>query len=153
MSNPDMRTRSPVPLDQCGTVAAANVIGDRWSLLIIREAFYGVKRYDDIRDDINIPRSVLTSRLKRLVEHGILEREAYREEGARTRYAYVLTKAGKELGLVLLALAQWGDKYERRKKPAIRILDAKTKRPLKVGLIEKSDPGRPLSKIIIKPNL
>jgi len=72
-----IRQRERVPLDKCGAALATDIISDRWTLLIIREAFYGVKRYNEILEGLNIPRSVLTSRLKSLVQHGILDREPY----------------------------------------------------------------------------
>ena len=112
MSNSDnspLRKRSPVPLCDCGMAAAAEVIGDRWTLLILREAFYGVMRFDDMLSDLGISRSVLTDRLSKLVRSGILTRFAYREDNDRERFAYGLTEEGRELGIVLLALMQWGN--------------------------------------------
>ncbi len=149
--DPKVRTRSPISLDECGTALAANIIGDRWTLLIIREAFYGVRRYDDIREDIGIPRSVLTQRLKRLVDLGIFDRFPYREEGARTRYGYVLTKAGQQLGLTLLALMQWGDEFQRDGMSAMKILDKNTGKILKVALVEDQMDTVPLNQISLKP--
>ena len=86
MSNPgpaDHRIRSaPVPRDQCGMALACDLLGDRWTMLIIREAFYGVTRFDDLRSDLGIPRGVLSSRLRGLVDRGVLETRPYREQGA-----------------------------------------------------------------------
>lgn len=155
MSNSDksslIRRRSPVPIDRCGAAVAAEIVADKWTLLIIREALYGVKRYDDMRRDIQIPRSVLTQRLKRLVEYGIMEREPYREDGARTRYAYVLSEKGKDLGLTLLALMQWGDKHLRGGASSISLVDAKTEKPLKVGLVGENAKTTPLEAAAIRP--
>ncbi|GAA6207114.1 hypothetical protein NBRC116601_04070 [Cognatishimia sp. WU-CL00825] len=114
---------------------ATEILSDRWTLLILREAFYGVKRYDDMRSDLGIPRSVLTERLKRLVEFGIFIREPYREAGARTRYAYGLSQKGAELGLPILALMQWGDKHINQNEPAIEILDRKSGKRQFVALV------------------
>lgn len=150
-NNISIRHRSPIPIDQCGAALATDVISDRWTILIIREAFYGVKRYDDIRQDIQIPRSVLTTRLKKLVEEEILEREPYREAGSRTRYAYVLTDKGKELGLVLLALMQWGDRHLRNGDSAITLRDKKDGKALKVGLVRDNMKTVSFKNTIIKP--
>ncbi|GJL95872.1 MAG: transcriptional regulator [Hyphococcus sp.] len=139
-----------MPVDQCGAALASEIIADRWTLLIIREAFYGVMRYDDIREDIQIPRSVLTHRLKRLVDNDILQREPYQEDGARARFGYVLTEKGKELGLTILALMQWGDKHLKNGVAAIDILDAEKGDALKVGLVPQSNRTIPLSKVSIK---
>ncbi|PCI53368.1 MAG: transcriptional regulator, HxlR family protein [Alphaproteobacteria bacterium] len=152
MSNSDnkiIRHRSPIPLNQCGAALATDIISDRWTVLIIREAFYGVKRYDDIREDIQIPRSVLTTRLKRLVEAEILEREPYREAGSRTRYAYILTNKGKDLGLMLLALMQWGDKHIRNSNSAIILRDKEDGKLLKVGLIKDDTETVPIDAVSI----
>ncbi|WP_417518583.1 winged helix-turn-helix transcriptional regulator [Minwuia sp.] len=131
-----VRRSAPVPIDQCGAALATEILSDRWTLLIVREAFYGVMRYDDIRADIGIPRSVLTDRLKRLVSVGILAREPYREVGARSRYGYRLSPMGAELGLTILALMQWGDKHINAGKTAVRVQDRATGKKLKVALVE-----------------
>lgn len=132
---------------------ASEIIADRWTLLIIREAFYGVIRYEDIRADIEIPRSVLTQRLKRLVEYGIMERKPYREEGARTRNAYILSHKGKDLALTILALMQWGDTHLKNGVKAIDVLEKGSKKPLKVGLMYQDQSEVPLSDVIIKLKL
>ncbi|MGE4327543.1 MAG: winged helix-turn-helix transcriptional regulator [Pseudodonghicola sp.] len=88
---------------------ASELLGDRWSLLILREAFYGVVRFADMQADIGVPRSILTGRLAKLVEAGLLERFDYKEDGARARQAYRLTERGRGLAVVLLAMKQWWD--------------------------------------------
>lgn len=105
-------------------------------LLIVREAFFGVLRYEDIREDIGIPRSVLTERLKRLVGMGILKRKPYQEKGDRKRQGYALTPKGRDLGLTLLALMQWGDAHIEGQEPALELTSRKTGRRLRVALIE-----------------
>jgi DNA-binding HxlR family transcriptional regulator len=87
------------------------LIGDRWTLLILRSALYGVRRFDDLQADLDIPRSVLSNRLAGLVETGIMERKEYREDGQRTRIEHPLTKMGKALGLPFIAMTAWGDKW------------------------------------------
>lgn len=146
-----IRRRAPVPIDRCGAAMASDILADRWTLLIIREAFYGVTRYDDIREDIGIPRSVLTSRLKRLVAQGILAREPYQEDGARTRYGYVLTDRGRALGLTILALMQWGDEYLKDGVKALDVSDRATGKSLRVGLLADPEMEVPLSSVRLKP--
>ncbi len=114
---------------------AAEIIGDRWTLLILREAFYGVSRYDDMLADLGAPRSMLTDRLNRLVERGILWREPYREPGNRTRHAYRLTGAGQALALTLIALTQWGEEHVIGREAPVEIVDRQDGRTLRVALI------------------
>lgn len=119
---------------------AAEILGDRWTLLILREAFYGVQRYDDMREDLGAPRSTLTDRLARLVELGVFERATYREEGSRGREAYVLTARGRDLALTLLALTQWGEDHVLNKPAPVEIIDRRNGTPLRVELV--NDKGR-----------
>ncbi len=124
---------------------AAEILGDRWTLLILREAFYGVTRYDDMLADLDAPRSMLTDRLGRLVERGIMSRRPYREPGSRTRHAYVLTQAGQDLALTLLALTQWGEDHVIGQDAPVEIIDRRDGKPLRVSLIDKNDAAVPLS--------
>lgn len=92
----------------CSLARALEVVGQRWSLLIVRDAFYGVRRFNDFLEHLGIPRAVLMERLKALVAAGVLRRTAYQE--APRRYAYELTERGRELWLPIYALAQWGER-------------------------------------------
>jgi DNA-binding HxlR family transcriptional regulator len=92
----------------CPVARAITAIGDRWSLLVIREAALGTSRFSDFRARLGVASDVLTDRLQALVERGVLERVAYQEEGSRTRTEYRLTDAGRELDVVLAALGDWG---------------------------------------------
>jgi DNA-binding HxlR family transcriptional regulator len=98
-------------VDNCTIQRAVEEMGDRWTLILVRELFQGVRRFDDLTVRTAIPRQVLTARLKRLVESGILRREPYREPGQRVRYEYRLTQKGLDLYPVLIALQQWGNQY------------------------------------------
>lgn len=93
----------------CSIAQALEQIGEWWTLLIIRDAFLGVTRFDDFRERLGIARNILTSRLDTLVDADILERRLYDE--ARERYDYVLTAKGRALWPVLTTLRQWGDKH------------------------------------------
>lgn len=121
---------------------ASEIIGDRWTMLILREAFYGVRRYDDMLADLNAPRSMLTDRLNRLVNQGIMARQPYKEPGSRTRDAYALTAAGKELALTFLALTQWGEAHLTREPAPVKAVHRQTGKPLKVILSDGS--GEPV---------
>jgi DNA-binding HxlR family transcriptional regulator len=129
------RKSSPVPLDDCGLVAAAKLLGDRWKILILREIIYQVSRFDDIRDEISIPRSVLSNRLAELVNEGILKRSEYREEGQRMRFEYLLTSKGAELLLPLAALWQWSEKHIEGKSSGLVLKQKSTGSSLVVGLV------------------
>ena len=102
---------APVPLAECALARAIRAIGDGWTLLILREALCGVERFDAMREDLGIPRSVLAERLSKLVAEGILEQRPYREPGRRQRNGYVLTKRGRALAPALLALREWAEDH------------------------------------------
>jgi DNA-binding HxlR family transcriptional regulator len=96
---------------RCSIDKALEVVGTRSALLLMREAFYGTRRFDDFATRVGITDAVASNRLRGLVSAGLLERRPYREPGHRTRYEYVLTQMGRELAPVALALMQWGDRY------------------------------------------
>src|SRR6516165_8314104 len=96
----------------CTIGAAVSAIGEKWTFLILREAFNGVRRFDDMRRRTQAPRQVLSDRLSRLVRDGLLRKVPYQEQGQRSRGEYRLTSKGLDLYPVLVALMQWGDRYE-----------------------------------------
>ena len=93
----------------CSIAATLEVIGDPWTLLVIRDAFKGVTRFEQWQDRLGVARNVLASRLKTLVAHGVLEPQQYSERPPRNEY--ILTQKGKDLGDVLLTLHAWGSKH------------------------------------------
>src|SRR6266849_9205313 len=93
-------------LENCSIRRALDVLGEKWTLLILREAIYGVRRFDDFARALGCVRGVLSERLKRLVAEGVMERQAYAQPGQRPRADYHLTKKGEDLFAVLLALGQ-----------------------------------------------
>lgn len=95
----------------CTIARAMEVLGEKWTVVILREIFNGVRRFADLRERTGIPRQVLTNRLASLVDHGLLRREPYREPGARLRHEYRLTARGLDLYPVLTAVKEWGDRY------------------------------------------
>ena len=85
------------------------MVGERWTLLIIRDVFLGIRRFDDLQRDLGVARNILQARLERLVEEGILVKRPYQERPLR--HEYRLTEKGADLWPVLVALLQWGDRY------------------------------------------
>lgn len=96
---------------RCSVAGTLAVVGEKWSLLVLREAFLGVRRFADLQRNLGAPRAVLTERLARLVDEGILRRVPYQAEGERQRHEYRLTRKGIDLYPALVALMEWGDRY------------------------------------------
>ncbi|MDI2125642.1 winged helix-turn-helix transcriptional regulator [Yinghuangia seranimata] len=97
--------------DNCSVGRTLAVVGERWTFLVLREAFYGQRRFEDIQSTLGVARNVLAARLQTLVEHGLLVRRPYREPGKRERFEYRLTDRGTDLFPALVALMEWGDKH------------------------------------------
>jgi DNA-binding HxlR family transcriptional regulator len=93
----------------CSIASALGIVGDRWTILILRDAFRGLRRFDEIRRDLDIPRAVLSERLRRLVDAGVLVKRRYQEHPPRDEYR--LSRMGLELSPILVALMQWGDRW------------------------------------------
>ena len=93
----------------CSVARALEAVGDRWTMLVIRDAFLGVRRFEDFQRDLEIARNVLADRLARLVDEGILEKRRYQERPER--YEYRLTDKGADLWPALVSLMKWGDRY------------------------------------------
>jgi len=106
-----MRPYSAYDTDTCSIARTLALIGDRWTLLVLRDVANGVRRFDELADHLGIARNVLAGRLARLVDAGLAERLAYREPGERERHEYRLSEAGRELVPVLLAFMRWGDRH------------------------------------------
>ena len=93
----------------CSVARALSVIGDRWTLLILRDAFLGIRRFEDFQRDLGTTRHRLSARLGKLVAHGILERVRYEERPPR--FEYRLTEKGRDLYPVVVSLTRWGDRW------------------------------------------
>lgn len=91
----------------CSVARTLSVIGDRWTMLVLRNAFLGTRRFDDFQGQLGMTRHVLAERLSRLVESGVLRKEAYQQN----RFEYRLTRKGKALYPVVLAMTAWGDAW------------------------------------------
>jgi DNA-binding HxlR family transcriptional regulator len=118
----------PQPAD-CPIARSLEVLGDAWSLLVIREAFFGTRRFADFEANLGISKNVLSHRLSHLVEHGVLERVDAGQHG--TRYEYQLTRQGKDLVTVMTALRQWGDRWlVGAGNEALLVIDRRTGQPI-----------------------
>jgi DNA-binding HxlR family transcriptional regulator len=93
----------------CPIARALSEVGDRWSLLVLREAFLGTRRFEDFQQRTGAARNVLSDRLEKLVEHEVLERRPYQEKP--TRHEYRLTEKGLDLYPVMMSLVRWGDRW------------------------------------------
>ena len=96
---------------RCSIARSLEVLGEKWTLLVVREACSGRTRFSDFRQALGVAPDVLADRLATLVEVGVMQRQPYRVEGGRSREEYVLTPAGEDLRLVLGALNTWGDQH------------------------------------------
>jgi len=100
---------SEIDQQDCSVAQALSVVGDRWTMLILKEAFMRVRRYEDFLERTGAPRPVLAERLKSLVDDGVLEKRRYSERP--DRFEYRLTEKGLDLWPVLISLLRWGDKW------------------------------------------
>ena len=124
---------------------ALDAIGERWSLLILREAFYGKTRFNQFLEELGISRNILSARLNHLVEQGILEK---RQASETSHTEYVLTEAGRSLRTVIISLIHWGDEFRPHPKgQRFVLIDKDTERPIrKMGIYSERgvelEPGK-----------
>ena len=136
--------RSPVPLDRCSLAKAVELIGDRWTLLILRSALFGVRRFDDFQTELGAPRTVLSGRLKKLSDDGLLDKQGYKEPGKRTRNEYILSEKGEASRPILIALTQWGDDWLNDGDAPISF-SAKGRGRVRAGFVDEEGRGVALS--------
>jgi DNA-binding HxlR family transcriptional regulator len=98
-------------MTRCSVARALGVVGTRSAMLIMREAFYGARRFDEFARRVGVTDAVAAERLRELVSAGLLEKRPYKEPGQRTREEYRLTEMGRELFPAIIALMQWGDRW------------------------------------------
>ena len=115
-----MASASAEPAD-CSIAATLAVIGDRWTLLILRDLFRGVRRFAALQADLGIARNILSDRLQRLVDHGVVEQVPYQERPVR--HEYRLTAKGADLSPALVALMHWGDRWYAEAPPTVLVHD------------------------------
>jgi DNA-binding HxlR family transcriptional regulator len=125
---------------ECGLPSALEVMGERWSFMILRACFNGIRHFEDFQQQLGIARNILSNRLQRLVGNGILRREPCADD--RRRIEYRLTEKGIDLLPALIALRQWGEKYGRGPS-SLTIVDARDRRPIAPMQLHAAD-GRPL---------
>jgi DNA-binding HxlR family transcriptional regulator len=123
----------------CSIARTLEIVGERWTLLIVRDAFLGLCRFDEFQESLGIARNVLADRLSRLVEEGILEKVRYSERPER--FEYRLTRKGRDLNIALAGLRQWGDKHVSEKPPMLLLRKADRK-PVVAALVTKG--GEPV---------
>ena len=137
---------------RCSIAGALELVGDRWTLLLIRDLSLGLGRYDDLRASTGIPAATLASRLKHLVEHGIAERVRYQERPPRDEYR--LTPKGRDLWKVSVALREWGDRWDATGfgAPSVEMIDRGTGRPLALALVDaETGMAVPRDRIQLRP--
>ncbi|WP_431287181.1 winged helix-turn-helix transcriptional regulator [Roseateles chitinivorans] len=118
----------------CPLARATDMLGDSWSVLILREVFYGHHRFDEFVTELGIASNTLTRRLAELVERELLEKRLYSDKPPR--YEYLLTPKGRDLRPVMLALLTWGNKHAPLKNKPVRLIDTETGEPVELKLID-----------------
>lgn len=137
---------------RCSVAGALELVGDRWTLLLLRDFGLGLTRFDEFQESTGISNTTLTARLRELEAHGIVERVAYQDRPPR--HEYQLTEKGRDLWIVLTALREWGDKWDASGfgAPTIEMVDRKTERQLRLALVDP-ETGRavPRERLQLRP--
>ena len=128
----------------CSIAGALEAIGDRWSILIIRDLSIGLSRYDQLQTSTGMPPTTLADRLRHLEAKGIISKRQYSERPPR--HEYVLTAKGRDLWVVTLALAQWGDRWDAsgRGAPPVEFIDSKSGHPVRLASVDATT-GAPVA--------
>ena len=128
-------------LATCGLPSALEVMGERWSFMILRAAFNGFVHFEEFSSELGIARNILSNRLSRLVDNGVMERTPCPQD--RRKVEYRLTEKGHGLLPAMLALRQWGEKYGQNVSPDLVLVDAEKGQPISPIAIRAAD-GREL---------
>jgi len=119
----------------CSIARTLEIVGEKWTILILREIWYGSTRFSEFEQVLRCPRNLLAARLRMLVEEGILATETYQEPGSRARSQYVITGKGADLVPAVLGLMQWGDRYLADPEgPAVQVRHRDCGAPVEVQL-------------------
>lgn len=139
-----MKARSFAGMD-CSIAGALEQIGDRWAFLLIRDLALGLRRFEDLRANTDIPAATLAARLKHLASTGIVERVPYSERPPRVEYR--LTPKGRDLWKVSTALREWGDRWDASGsgRPPVELVERETGRPLVLALVD-AESGEPVDR-------
>ncbi|MEM9194756.1 MAG: helix-turn-helix domain-containing protein [Myxococcota bacterium] len=125
----------------CSVARTVDLLGDWWTPLVLREAFYGARRFDEFHSRLGIGRNILTERLKRLVGEEILRKVPYQQRP--TRYEYRLSRKGVELISVILAMMRWGDDWLAKEGPPVLVVDETTGQPIRPLVVDEHT-GQPI---------
>jgi len=131
----------------CSVARTLDVVGDPWTLLIVRDALFGISRFDDFRRRLDIPRTTLSSRLTTLVDHDVMERRQY--EKTPIRHEYILTTKGRALHPIVIAMLRWGDTWSTLREPPITLVDADNGAEIDPIYIDRNT-GKPLAELNIE---
>jgi DNA-binding HxlR family transcriptional regulator len=142
-------TRTSLKAFNCSLARTADIIGDKWTLLILRDAFFGASTFSQFQKSLGVARNILADRLEKLVEHDVLEKVPTRP--GVERYTYHLTERGQALVPVLIAITQWGDKwlFGEGAEP-LRFIDREQGQPIRTVDVQSLD-GRSLTATDIIP--
>jgi DNA-binding HxlR family transcriptional regulator len=137
---------------RCSVARTLSVIGDRWTLLVLRDCFLGLRRFDEFQRDLDLSPHLLSTRLAKLVEHGILERRPYQERPRREEYR--LTEKGRDLYPVLASLLRWGDRWmwRERETPSVALVHRGCGHPT-TPTLTCSECGEPLEARGVEPRV
>jgi DNA-binding HxlR family transcriptional regulator len=137
----------------CSIERSLQILGERWSLLVLREVFAGRHKFAEIQSSLGVASNLLSGRLKLLVEEGVLYTQTYQEPGSRARQSYHLTEAGNDLRVVLTALQQWGDRHRPRPSgPSTLRRVRSTDRPVHVGFLDDDGHEVPATDVVMLAN-
>jgi DNA-binding HxlR family transcriptional regulator len=133
----------------CPVIGALDVVGKPWTLVVLREALSGVRRFEDFQQHLGLSRSVLSRRLAEMVSDGLLRREPYQDAGSRTRYEYLPTEKALDVYPVLVGLMHWGERYVTGSSQA-RLLDGRTGEPLVAALVPAGTASCPPAQVEVR---
>jgi DNA-binding HxlR family transcriptional regulator len=136
----------------CSIARAMDLIGTRSAVLILREAYYGTRRFDGFARRVGITDAAAAAQLRKLTAAGLLEKRPYQDEGKRTRHEYALTQMGRDLLPAVVALWQWGDTYLQPGPPPLLRGDAETGEPVRVDLHTPDGTDIPLERLAVRVN-
>ena len=143
-------TRQNLDAMNCSIATALDIIGEGWTILIVREAFFGTRRFEDFQQHLGIARNILTTRLRKLCDHGVLQRVPVKE-GAK-RHEYRLTPMGRELYPTLIALTQWGDRWLHDDRAPVKFIEYKTGEEIAdVAIMSKDNRVLDARDLVLKP--
>lgn len=125
--------------DACGIFQIAEILNDTWTILLLREAFYGVTKFNEFLGNTGISKQILSNRLKHLIQLEIFELSIYKEIGVRERKEYLLTPKGRSLNIVLLAMLESGSNFIEADKDVVKVFHKNTNDLLKLKLVDSND--------------